>query len=125
MCKSRTQSNQQTSTHAKQPTSRELRQEIWARSQIQQEWERQLIDTWGNPLESVSDTKAMLESTSTVKMCSDGAVKYSGTFAWTVRTQATDIMWGTGRAQGAEVYMTSFRAEGYGMLSAVRFMYQY
>ena len=46
-----------------------------------------------------------------------------GSFGWTIAC-GHELMTGRGEAEGPRVLMQSFRAEGYGMLAALRFIYR-
>jgi ribonuclease HI len=85
-------------------------------------WERRLLFTYTQQADTLSST---LLNSQVIIAC-DGSMKnHRLSFGWVIGSD-TDISWtGQGPADGALPYHTSQRAELYGILAALRFLYQF
>jgi hypothetical protein len=61
-----------------------------------------------------------------VTIASDGSMRFPNlTFGWAIGTETATLSTGHGPADGAHQYQSSQRAELYGMLAALRFLYRF
>ena len=84
-------------------------------------WEYHLFSE--APLHHHMSISTAITTDNNITIVSDGGMKNGyGSFGWIMETN-TGTITGRGEAQGARELMQSFRAEGYGMLAALRYLY--
>ena len=88
-----------------------------------EDWERNLLRTPGNVRDTRDVTDRINMNKKTYMVSDGGMVNGYGSYGWIIANNS-DIQIGRGEAEGARNLMQSFRAEGYGMLAALRYILQ-
>jgi hypothetical protein len=85
------------------------------------DWERNLLRTTGNIRDTAEITSQIILSDKTYMVSDGGMINGYGSYGWIIAND-DEITKGRGEAEGAQHLMQSFRAEGYGMLAALRYL---
>jgi hypothetical protein len=80
-----------------------------------------LLQTTGNVRDTLDITGWNTNSEKTYMVSDGGMINGYGSYGWIIAND-TEITKGRGEAEGAKELMQSFRAEGYGMLAALRYI---
>jgi hypothetical protein len=86
-----------------------------------EKWERKLLQTTGNVRDTMDITERIINSENTYMVSDGGMINGYGSYGWIIAND-TEITKERGEAEGAKELMQSFRAEGYGMLAALRYI---
>jgi hypothetical protein len=86
-----------------------------------EDWERNLLRTTGNVRDTKDITTRIITSDKTYMVSDGGMANGYGSYGWIIANE-DEITKGSGEAEGAKELMQSFRAEGYGMLAALRYI---
>jgi hypothetical protein len=84
-------------------------------------WERNLLQKTGNTRDAHDVTARITESEKTYMVSDRGMINGYSSYGWIIANDE-ELTRGSGKAKGAEELMQSFRAEGYGMLAALRYV---
>jgi hypothetical protein len=87
-----------------------------------QDWERNLLRKTGNTRNVEDMVQSIIQSDTTYMVSNGGLVNGYGSFGWIIANK-TELIKGRGEAEGFQELMQSFRAEGYGMLAALRYLW--